>query len=212
MEKAIKTLDISPEIEVEDLKPIVLPDSFGENVLSVTLDGVNVLSSVSDKNVNLNKAKLPQTADKLGTREMILTTADVNYKFTADMYTLKISNKAEFDKMRDLARSNGNVSNTGVLDGYFVLDNNIEYNAEFVSMTDSGEVWSVNNKLGGAGWDDPSKYGFKGVFDGCGYNVNGITVKSRTSERESGGIFGYLNNDAVIKNVSFTDAGLYENN
>lgn len=212
VEKAVKTLDIRPEIEVEDLKPIVLPDSFGENVLSVTLDGVNVLSSVSDKNVNLNKAKLPQTADKLGTREMILTTADVNYKFTADMYTLKISNKAEFDKMRDLARSNGNVSNTGVLDGYFVLDNNIEYNAEFVSMTDSGEVWSVNNKLGGAGWDDSSKYGFKGVFDGRGYNVNGITVKSRTSERESGGIFGYLNNDAVIKNVSFTDAGLYENN
>ena len=212
VEKAIKTLDIRPEIEVEDLKPITLPDWFNEEILSLDSDGVNVFSSVSGKNVSLNKAKLPKTADKLGEKEMILSTADVDYKFTADMYTLKISNKAEFDKMRDLARSNGNVGNTGVLDGYFVLDRNIEYNAEFVSITDSGEIWSINNKLAGAGWNDPSRYGFKGVFDGRGYNVNGITVKSRSGDRESGGIFGFTNNNAVIKNVSFTNAGLYENN
>ena len=212
VEKAVKTLDIRPEIEVENLKPVTLPDSFNENVLSLTLDGVNVYSSVSGKNINLNKAKLPKTADKLGAREMILSTADVDYTFTADIYTLKISNKAEFDKMRDLARSNGDVSNTGVLDGYFVLDGNIEYNADFISMTDSGEMWSINNKLGGAGWNDPSKYGFNGVFDGCGYNVNGITVKSRSSDRESGGIFGFTGNDAVIRNVSFTNAGVEENN
>ncbi len=212
VEKAVKTLDIRPEIEVEDLSPLVLPDSFNENILSLTLDGVNVYSSVSGKNVSLNKAKLPVSASKLGSREMILSTADVDYKFTADIYTLKISNKAEFDKMRDLARSNGDVTNTGVLDGYFVLDGNVEYNAEFVSITDSGEIWSINNKLGGAGWNDPSRYGFKGVFDGRGYNVNGLTVRSRSSDRESGGIFGFTNNDAIIKNVSFTDAGLYENN
>ena len=212
VEKAVKALDIRPEIEVEDLKPITLPDTFVENILSLTLDGVNVYSSVAGGDVSLNKAKLPKTTDKLGAREMILSTADVDYTFTADIYTLKISNKAEFDKMRDLARSNGDISNTGVLDGYFVLDCNIEYNADFVSMTDSGEMWSINNKLGGAGWNDPSRYGFKGVFDGCGYNVNGITLKSRSGDRESGGIFGFTNNNAVIKNVSFTNAGLYENN
>ncbi len=212
VEKAVKTLDIRPEIEVENLQPITLPDTFGENILSLTLNGVNVYSSVSGRKVSLNKAKLPKTADKLGAREMILSTADVDYTFTADICTLKISNKEEFDKMRDLARSNGDISNTGVLDGYFVLDGNIEYNADFVSMTDSGEMWSINNKLGGAGWNDPSRYGFKGVFDGCGYNVNGITLKSRSSDRESGGIFGFTNNNAVIKNVSFTNAGLYENN
>ena len=212
VEKAVKTLGIRPEIEVEDLKSINLPDTFNENILSLTLDGVNVYSSVSGKNISLNKAKLPKTADKLGAKEMILSTADVDYTFTADIYTLKISNKAEFDKMRDLARSNGDVSNTGLLDGYFVLDCNIEYNADFVSMTDSGEIYTINSKLGGAGWNDPSRYGFKGVFDGCGYNVNGITVKSRLSDSESGGIFGFTNNNAVIKNVSFTNAGLYENN
>ena len=68
--------------------------------------------------------------------------------------------------MRSLARTNGDISNTGVLDGYFVLNGNIEYNAGFVSLTDSGEIWTINNKLGGAGWNDPSKYGFRGVFDG----------------------------------------------
>lgn len=212
VEKAVKTLDIRPEIEVEDLKPVTLPDSFNENVLSLTLDGVNVYSSVSGKNVVLNKDKLPKTADKLGAREMILSTADVEYTFTADIYTLIISNKAEFDQMRSLARANGDVSNTGVLDGYFVLNGNIEYNAGFVSLTDSGEIWTINNKLGGAGWNDPSKYGFRGVFDGRGYNVNGITVKAATSGRESGGIFGFTGNNAVIKNVSFTNAGVEENN
>ena len=212
VEKAVKTLDIRPEIEVEDLKPVTLPDSFNENVLSLTLDGVNVYSSVSGKNVVLNKDKLPKTADKLGAREMILSTADVDYTFTADIYTLIISNKAEFDRMRSLARANGDVSNTGVLDGYFVLNGNIEYNAGFVSLTDSGEIWTINNKLGGAGWNDPSKYGFRGVFDGRGYNVNGITVKAATSGRESGGIFGFTGNNAVIKNVSFTNAGVEENN
>lgn len=212
VEKAVKTLDVRPEIEVEDLKPVTLPDSFNENVLSLTLDGVNVYSSVSGKNVVLNKDKLPKTADKLGAREMILSTADVEYTFTADIYTLIISNKAEFDQMRGLARANGDISNTGVLDGYFVLNGNIEYNAGFVSLTDSGEIWTINNKLGGAGWNDPSKYGFRGVFDGRGYNVNGITVKSATSGRESGGIFGFTGNNAVIKNVSFTNAGVEENN
>lgn len=212
VEKAVKTLDIRPEIEVEDLKPVTLPDSFNENVLSLTLDGVNVCSSVSGKNIVLNKDKLPKTADKLGEREMILSTADVEYTFTADIYTLIISNKAEFDQMRSLARANGDISNTGVLDGYFVLNGNIEYNASFVSLTDSGEIWTINNKLGGAGWNDPSKYGFRGVFDGRGYNVNGITVKSATSGRESGGIFGFTGNNAVIKNVSFTNAGVEENN
>ena len=212
VEKAVKTLDIRPEIEVEDLKPVTLPDSFNENVLSLTLDGVNVYSSVSGKNVVLNKDKLPKTADKLGAREMILSTADVEYTFTADIYTLIISNKAEFDQMRSLARANGDISNTGVLDGYFVLNGNIEYNAGFVSLTDSGELWTINNKLGGAGWNDPSKYGFRGVFDGRGYNVNGITVKAATSGSESGGIFGFTGNNAVIKNVSFTNAGVEENN
>ena len=212
VEKAVKTLDIRPEIEVEDLKPVTLPDSFNENVLSLTLDGVNVYSSVSGKNIVLNKDKLPKTADKLGAREMILSTADVEYTFTADIYTLIISNKAEFDQMRSLARANGDISNTGVLDGYFVLNGNIEYNAGFVSLTDSGEIWTINNKLGGAGWNDPSKYGFRGVFDGRGYNVNGITVKAATSGRESGGIFGFTGNNAVIKNVSFTNAGVEENN
>lgn len=171
---------------------------------------MNVYSSVSGKNVVLNKDKLPKTADKLGAREMILSTADVEYTFTADIYTLIINNKAEFDQMRSLARANGDVSNTGVLDGYFVLNGNIEYNAGFVSLTDSGEIWTINNKLGGAGWNDPSKYGFRGVFDGRGYNVNGITVKSATSGRESGGIFGFTGNNAVIKNVSFTNAGVEE--
>ena len=47
--------------------------------------------------------------------------------------------------MRDLARSNGNYSTTGILDGYFVLDSDIEYNGEFESFIHSGTLWKIDN-------------------------------------------------------------------
>jgi len=213
VEKAVKTLDLRPVIEVENLQPVVMPDSFSGTVKAVTLDGVNVYSYKSGKSVYLSKSKLPVTASELGTKEMTVSTADIDYKFTVELYTLIISNKAELDSMRDLARSNGgNTAKTGVLDGYYILDADIVYDGEYISMTDSGELWSVNNVLGGSGWNDPSKYGFKGIFDGRGHNIEGLTVKYRTGEKESGGLFGYLNKDGIIRNVSFTAAGLYENN
>lgn len=66
---------------------------------------------------------------------------------TADVYTLIVSDKGEFDLMRESARRNGDVEHTGVLDGYYLLDNDVEYNGAFTSMTDTGEIWSVNNAL-----------------------------------------------------------------
>ncbi len=49
--------------------------------------------------------------------------------------------------MRDIARSNGDYANTGILDGYFVLDSDIAYNGEFESLTNSGKLWSINETL-----------------------------------------------------------------
>ena len=167
-------------------------------------------SYTADKKLYLNKAKFPKSAAKLGAREMILSTPDAEYRFTADVYTLIITDKSGFDKMRTVARDNGNFGGTGTLDGYFVLGGDVAYNGVFTSMTDSGELWQTDAKLGGGGWNNSSRYGFKGIFDGRGYNVDGLTVKA-ILDRESGGVFGYMNNAGVVRNVSFTNAGLYEN-
>ena len=210
VEKAVKLLGIRPIIEVENLQPITLPESFTGVIDAVTMGGENILSSASAKTVNFNKIKLPKTAGELGEREIVVSTADIDYKFTAEIYSLIISDKAEFDKMRDIARANGgNAGNslTGVSDGYFILDNDVDYGGEYLPITDSGELWRVDN----TGGNNPSVYGFKGVFDGRGYTVDGLTAKARSGERESGGIFGYLGKSGVVRNVSFTNAAVYEN-
>ena len=115
--------------------------------------------------------------------------------------------------MRDIARSNGDYTNTGILDGYFVLDSDIAYNGEFESLTNSGKLWSINETLKKSdstrNWQNSALYGFKGVFDGRGYNVDGLTIQDLGNE--SGGIIGYMNDEGVFKNVSFTNATVYEN-
>jgi len=212
-QRVVENLSVRKVIEVENLQALNIPSEITGTVLQVVLNGENVLSDASDGKLTLDKTKLPKTADKMGEREMLIVTADVDYRLTAEVYTLIISDKAEFDRMRDLARSNADYDNTGVLDGYFILDSDIEYNGEFESMTNSGKLWAINEKLkktdSGRNWQNSEIYGFKGVFDGRGYNVNGLTVKDLGNE--SGGIIGYMNDSGLFKNVSFTNARVYEN-
>ena len=210
VKKATVTLSERAVIEVEALKELDIPGEISENVNAVMLGDKNILTSVNGGKMIFDKSKLPVKAVELGERQLIISTENYNYNMVADVYSLKVSNKAEFDSMRESARKNGDVENTGVLDGYYVLDADIEYNGTFTSMTDTGEVWSANNNLNGGSWHNAAKYGFKGVFDGCGYNVNGLTVVT-ISSTQSGGIVGYMNNEGVFKNVSFTNAAVYEN-
>lgn len=213
--RAVSKLSVRPVLEVEDLKTVDVPAEITDDITSVTIGGEDVLGSVAGGKITLDKAKLPKTAAKLGEKKMVIATANVDYELTVELYTLVIDDKTEFDKMRNLARSNGNYDTTGVLDGYFVLGSDIEYNGEFESLTNSGRQWSINNTYNNANpddkrdWEDCSIYGFKGVFDGKGHNVNGLTVKD-PGGNESGGLIGVMNNAGVFKNVSFTNAVVYE--
>ena len=216
-EKLVETLDIHPVIEVENLTAIALPEGVN-GVTAVMLGGENVLASVSGGMVNFDKAKLPKAAANMGEGlEMSFVTAGAEFNFTADVYTLIISNKAELDQMRTLARSNANYTATGVLDGYFVLDSDIDYNGEYEALTNSGTLWGINNNINKANgtsysWQNTSLYGFKGVFDGKGYNIDSLTVKTyNAANTESCGFIGFMNDKGVFKNVSFTNATVYEN-
>lgn len=211
VEKALSVLSFRPTIEVEALKEIEVPAEIEESVRSVTLNGKNVFKSFSDGKITLNKDALPKTAKELGEAEMFISTDNNDYKCFADLYTLVINDKTELDSMRAISRACGNIDNTGVADGYFVLGNDIDYNGEFLSITDSDEIYSIKNKIApGSSWYDGT-YGFKGIFDGRGYNIDGLTVKSVSATR-SGGFVGAMHNSGTFKNVSFTNAGLYENN
>ena len=211
VEKARVELSDRLVVEVENLKEANMPGGVEETVNAVTLDGKNVLASVEGGKITFDKAKFPKEASNLGERELVFSTANYDYAVKAEIYTLIIRDKAGFASMRDYARANGDIKNTGVLDGYFVLDADISYNDEFLSMTDTSEIWSVWSGSGRNGsWHDSARYGFKGVFDGRGHNVDGLVVKTAPST-ESGGILGYMNGAGVFKNVSFTNAGVLEN-
>ena len=205
VERVVENLSVRPAIEVENLTTLTIADLEGE-VKSVLLGDVNIMASADGNVITLDKSKLPKTAANMGERELTVVTDLADYKLIADIYTLIISDKAEFDKMRDLARSNGNYSTTGILDGYFVLDSDIEYNGEFESFIHSGTLWKIDNSYDKDG--HIGTLGFKGVFDGRGYNVNGLIINAGT---ESGGIVGAMHDDGIFRNVSFTNATVYEN-
>ncbi len=92
--------------------------------------------------------------------------------------------------------------------GYFVLGADISYNATFAPFTPFSTYWSLGNqgvngvKYGDGEWNHGTFYGFKGVFDGRGYNIDGMSV--------SGDLSGFIVTLAggTVKNVSFTNAGV----
>ena len=201
-----KQIESSAVIEVENLAPVAIPSEIDESVIDVLMGGVSVMDSATDTEITLKKSALPTTANLLGEVTLVIVTENCNYLYNTEMYTLVISDKADFDKFATVARANGDVTSKGILEGYFVMDADVEYNGTFTSLTDTGEIYEIDK----ANWQS-STYGFKGIFDGRGHSIDGLVVKERKSN-ECGGLFGYLHNDGVVKNVAFTNAGVHENN
>lgn len=79
---------------------------------------------------------------------------------------------------------------------YFKLDNDITYS----HTKDWNDATSNENNYTPIG---KNYYYFKGTFDGKGHTVSGIRVKSLDNFI---GLFGYINNGAVVKNVIVRDA------
>ena len=203
--------DYHPVIETQKPVALTFPASVKETIEDVSYDGISVLKSASGKSVELDGEAFPKTAAKLGEdKRFRVTTENYDYYFDADVYTYIIKTKADLDKFGATAKSCGDFTKTGALDGYFVLGADIDYDGIFTSITDTDEIYTVVNPKGGL-WTDSSKYGFKGVFDGKGHVVKGMTIKAIFTNG-SGGFVGCLNTVGIIKNVSFTDAGVYENN
>lgn len=215
--KAVMNLDYRPVIDIEHGIELDLPEEVKDTVVSVTYNGVNVLKSCDGGKVTLEASSFPKGSKYLGDgKDLVISTANYDYAVKADVYTMVIKTKADMDAWGNIARTNGNFDSTAALDGYFALGANIEYNGEYVSPTDCDEVYTKNrNVIKDNTWQNTARFGFKGVFDGKGYNVDGMAVKGRSKKSDggtaSGGFVGYMNNDGVVKNISFTNAGIHEN-
>ena len=215
--KAVMNLDYRPVIDIEHGIELDLPEEVKDTVVSVTYNGVNVLKSCDGGKVTLEASSFPKGSKYLGDgKDLVISTANYDYAVKADVYTMVIKTKADMDAWGNIARTNGNFDSTAALDGYFALGANIEYNGEYVSPTDCDEVYTKNREvIKDNTWQNTARFGFKGVFDGKGYNVDGMAVKGRLKKGDgstaSGGFVGYMNNDGVVKNISFTNAGLHEN-
>ena len=216
------TLDetIILDLQAENLTFTLASTLIGD-LQSAEFDGVVVSFRARGQTIAFDKTKFPKAGNKLGRQELILNTSLVRYTMPIEVYTMIINNADELDQMRIIANTGEEeysirfsneqgydiYRNSQYFDGYFILGNDIEYDKVITGMTDTGNVWQVQ----GTEADDR---GFKGVFDGCGYNIDGVTVGNNPSgdKKQAGGIFGYLATGGIVRNVSFTNAVLQVNN
>lgn len=166
-------------LETSDLKTVSISETLVGEVESATFKGVSFLGGFSDGVLTLDSAKAPRTIDTLGDGELIVSTNKADYILEASVYTKLISTKSELDGFGAMAGANG--ASSSEADGYFALENDIVYDGEYSSSL--------------------TGIAFKGIFDGRGYNIGGMTVTA-----SGGGLFDVLGGTAVVKNVSFTDA------
>ena len=216
------TLDETIVIELQSANPShTFHSSFIGTLESAEFDGVVVSSRARGQTIAFSTSKFPQVGSKLGKQELIINTSLVRYTVPVEVYTMIINDADELDQMRLVANTGEEeysirfsneqgvdvYRNSQYFDGYFILGNDIAYDRAITSMTDTGSVWGVQ----GMEADDR---GFRGIFDGCGYNIDGVTVGKHPSgdNKQAGGIFGYLATGGIVKNVSFTNAVLQANN
>lgn len=198
-------LEQTAVIEVENLKTLTLEEEIIGKLNSVYLGDKKVSLACAGKVIRFDKGALPKLAKELGERELTILTDVVRYTMSVEMYTLIIRDKKGLDDMSAIAEANGELPYE--FEGYFILGNDIDYNGVYVSMTDSGYQYKNPDD----GWRNMTK-GFKGIFDGRGYNIDGMEIADRTTTgNESGGMFGYLGSGGIVRNVSFTNAAVQEN-
>lgn len=186
-----------------------------ETITSVQLEGKEV-GTYTSGTIALQKNNLPSYAAKMGEQKLLLVSAKAIYEIPFHLYTKIIRSKDDLAAMGNLAKAAipGSTPRTGefamytrsadtipLWDGYFVLGNDIDFSGRYQSPANSMEIWSIEEN--GTSWENGMLYGFRGVFDGQGHNIQGMRIDEAG---QSGGLFGVLHAEGRIQNVSFTDA------
>lgn len=203
-------------LEVGDLQAFEVESELIGTIVGATFHGENVFSSVNGKTVSLSASGMPKEHELLGEQYLQVVTDKVIYDVPVLVYTLIINSAEEFDRIAELSvYLNDKGTSAALHDGYFILGDNISYNKGFIPFLSQEQVYVSNgNRVS----YDFTQFGWRAIFDGCGYNIDGLELASGkagpafaeaplTAET---GLFGVIHRDGVVKNVSFTNATVHE--
>ena len=169
------------------------------------------LISASYKGVNIAEASLsgstlsvPVAAFGFDYGNAAITVATTNGKWIVPMklvtkVLMSAKDVQDFVYIADL------VGSVTLPNGYYELGQNIDFS------TYNGGVFVPNHRLGAAPyyWDTENKWGFAGVFDGCGYTIDSMTVGDGASDTcKYSAFIPQLAPTGIIRNVGFTKASL----
>ena len=208
--KGAKTLEnVGMVIETAADTTIEIPEGVTGNVEKITVSGKTVYdgtTEITDGSATIIENSMPSEMKDLGEgKAVVIETESIIYTMQADVYTLIIDSKEEFDSWQEIACKEAvkagicEKSKYGqFMTGYFILGSDIAYNGKYTTYKtymDFGTLYGWNKE-----WGDGSSFGFKGIFDGKGYVIDGLAV--------SGKYNGFVTTlaDGTIRNVAFTNA------
>lgn len=208
-------------IETAVDKTIEIPEGVIGKVEKITVSGKTVYdgaTEISGSSAAIIENSMPSEMKDLGEgKPVAMETEDIVYTMQADVYTLIIDTKEEFDKWQEIACNEAvkaglcpEAAYRQYASGYFVLGADIEYNGNYAVFTPFDYYWKLGNvgidgvKYGDGGWNRPTSYGFKGVFDGKGHVIDGLSVSGKLNG------FVVTLSDGIIENVAFTNAKVSE--
>ncbi len=228
--KAYRQLSDTMQIETHAQATLKLPDGVLEsdvekvwfNDSDVVFDKAAGKGSKSGKYIVVDKTGLPSKMKNLGEgQKLTIETNIAYYEMTVAVYTLIINTADELDDWQAIAADNSvkagvaiEEQKEAILTGYFLLGNDIEYNGLWTPILNYSGIYHALTATGTVGstvagkpgaifeeWGRGNAAGFKGVFDGQGYSINGL---------ETSGLYQsfivVLGMGGVVKNLSFTNA------
>ena len=198
--KAIK------ELESKDIDLSLLSDSVDFSYM--INDSANSPSSVNSVKVNgttsitFNSSGATFSLKKsvleglLGEgNSLVIDTDTAIYTLPIVVASLIISDDTDFMKIKtEYYKGNASTAVSELRDGYFILDNDIDFKNAAFMMFDSVSLAKPDGKNWDEWGDATPYYGWSGVLDGRGYTVYNVKTGN-------GGMFGHISQFGTIKNL-----------
>ena len=175
-------------IEVAEDNGFVRSEKIKGTVEAVVYNKADLFKEESGGRIHLDE----KAVETIGLGEVIdpivVHTDQATYSYeNVEFIAMLIDNKADFDRMDEVALSLGDGDTaTPTMDGIFYLNADIAYNGVYTP----NEKNVANDSLGG----------FVGTFDGRGHVISGLKIENK------GYIFASIKSKGVFKNVTFLNA------
>lgn len=212
-------LNGADEAAIETAAPqYALAETLTGTVTGARLDGTDVFGSydAASNAVTFATAKLPSEVDAMGPgKQLIIDTDMAQYTADAGVYTKVLRTPDDVNAWNGLAYD-ADSSNIH-WSGYFVLGNDIDmsgqaFNSEFSyldlhygNVPDNPSLsWTVKEQYKGLIYrNGRDGGGFRGIFDGRGYNIDNLNMAEHNSS-----FAGQMAAGGTVRNVSFTNVTL----